>query len=158
MSDLEQAMKQLCEARAEAWGRMARKLPDNHILAVELFRTEQNETLAVFTVVRNGRPVQQVLRADARGANVKAVTPRHRDCKPIKVWPQREIESLRMEAVTLAATTTGGATASGIALGEPPPKHDPEPGIVSLGSVMLPSAFDVGERLASEGQDESTDK
>jgi hypothetical protein len=157
MADLQKAVDQLSEARAEAWGRMAKKLPDHHILAVELFRTERDETLAVFTVVRDGKPVQQVLRADARGTRVRAVIPKNRDCKPVKVWPQREIEGVRFEAMAMELAAAGDVTASGIALGEPPPKQEPEPGIVSLANVMLPSAFDVGERLASEGQGEEQD-
>jgi hypothetical protein len=159
MADMKKVVDQLCEARAKAWEEMAEKLPNNHILAVELFRTERNETLAVFTVVRDGRPVQQILRADERGGNVKAVIPRDRDCKPVKVWPYRMaeglIEAVKMELFTAAAPSTEGVTASGIALGEPPPKREPEPGIVSLANAILPTAFDVGERLASEGQKES---
>lgn len=150
MSDLQKAVDQVRTARWQAWTRMAKKLPDHHVLSVELFRTEEDETLAVFTVVRDGKPVQEVLRANARGTKVKAVVPKHRHCEPIQVWPSYQVEAVRLEPRPLAATSSEDVTADGIALGEPPPKQEPEPGIISLATVMLPSAFDVGERLTTE--------
>jgi hypothetical protein len=153
MSDLQQAVDQVRNARWEAWKRMAKKLPDRHILSVELFRTEQDETLAVFTVVRNGRPVQEVLRANSRGVGVKAVVfkDQHK-CEPIQVWPMHHVEAVKFEA--LAAAPSDDVVANGIPLGEPPPKQDPEPGVISLATVMLPSAFDVGERLTESARTE----
>src|SRR5262249_35015908 len=76
------------QARYAAWQRMAKTLPNHHILAVEMFRTENDHTLAVFTVVRDGEPVQEILRANSRGTDVHAVVPKHQDeCKPIRWWP-----------------------------------------------------------------------
>lgn len=154
MSDLQKAAEQVRNARWETWKRMAKKLRDHHVLAVEMFRTENDETLAVYTLVRNGEPVQEVLRANSRGTRVRAVVPKHHHCEPIKVWPEYHVEAVKFEATAtataLSATSFGEVIADGIPLGEPPPQQDPEPGIVSLASAMMPSAFDVGERLTTE--------
>src|SRR5215813_1188643 len=86
--ELKKAEYEVRQARYEAWKRMAKTLPNHHILAVEMFRTENDHTLAVFTLVRDGEPVQEVLRANSRGTNVHAVVPKNEDeCKPIRWWP-----------------------------------------------------------------------
>ncbi|MGH9889480.1 MAG: hypothetical protein ACREBE_28365, partial [bacterium] len=54
-------------ARMEGWKQLAKQLPDHHILSVELVRTRNDETAAVFTVVRHHQPVQFLVRADSRG-------------------------------------------------------------------------------------------
>lgn len=143
MSELANAMDQVRTARWEGWKRMAAKLPDHHVLSVELFRTEANETLAVFTVVKSGRPVQHILRGNAWGTKVRALVPAHHDGSPIRVGPSHHVEAMLLS--TLATTEDGEAYS--ISLGEPPPKQPPDPGIVALGTVMLASAFDVGEQL-----------
>ncbi len=184
--DLTKAVDLVRDARAAAWARMATKLPDHHILSVELFRTEQDETLAVFTLVRNGRPVQQILRANSRGVDVKAVIPKpgyQGECPPIEVRPKHHVETVTMDQVILqhvealrlehlrlqgeaapglapvAASriappaapppppvAPGDGSANAVALGEPPPKQEPEPGIISVGTAVLPLVFDVAER------------
>src|SRR6185295_795562 len=58
-------------ARLEGWKQLAKQLPNHHILSVELMRTRNDETAAVFTVVRHHQPVQFLVRADSRG-RVKA--------------------------------------------------------------------------------------
>lgn len=60
-------VQQVRLARWDAWRRMAQEMKNHQILAVELLRTEQDETVAVFTVNRNGEPVQFVVRGDSRG-------------------------------------------------------------------------------------------
>jgi hypothetical protein len=180
--DLTKAVELVRNARAEAWARMAKKLPDHHILSVELFRTEQDETLAVFTLVRNGRPVQQVLRANSRGVDVKAVVPNRPNqvgqgpCSPIEVRPNHHVEALTMDQLILQhvealkqealrlqgkaapalaplaappappVAAPGDGSANTVALGEPPPKQEPEPGVISVGTAVLPLVFDVAER------------
>lgn len=143
MSELAKAMAQVRNARWEGWQRMAAKLPDHHILAVELFRTEQRDTLAVFTVVKSGKPVQQIVRADPRGTSPKAVIPNPRDRAPIRVGPSHHVEASLPSALD---TMDDGGEAHSISLGEPPPKQPPDPGIIALGSVLLQSAFDTGEK------------
>ncbi len=149
MSDLTKAVEQVRAARWEAWGQMAGKLQDHHILSIELLRTQQNETLAVFTVVKDRKPVQYVLKGDAAGANLKALVTHH--CPPIKVGPTHQVEALVMAAPTPAAMAPqdGGVTADSIAMGEPPVKQPPPSAIVSLGSSLLPTAFNLGELAAS---------
>jgi len=145
MSDLTKAVDQVRAARWEAWEQMASKLRDHHILSIELLRTQQNETLAVFTVVKDGKPVQYVLRGDSSGANLRALVTHH--CPPIKVGPFHHVEALVMAALT--STSDTGVSADSIAMGEPPPKQPPPPEIVSLGSSLLPTAFNLGEVAAS---------
>jgi len=151
MSDLTKAVEQVRRARWDAWCRMAQTLPNHHVLAVELFRTEEDDTLAIFTLVRNHKVVQEVLRGNARGLGVRAVVPHHHHCDPIEVWPQFQVEAMRLEAAPADPPPDdgggdGGATVDGIALGEPPPKQPPEPGIISTGTAILPTVFDLGER------------
>lgn len=54
-------------AQWEGYRRLAMRLPDHHILAVEAIRTRHDETAAVLTFVRGGEPVQYVVYADAQG-------------------------------------------------------------------------------------------
>jgi len=144
MSDLTKAVEQVRAARWEAWRQMASKLQDHHILSIELLRTQQHETLAVFTVVKDRKPVQYVVKGDALGANLKALVTQH--CPPIKVGPSHHVEALMMTAPTSSTgTDDGGVTADSIAIGEPPPKQTPPAAILSLGSSLLPTAFNLGE-------------
>jgi len=157
MSDLMKAVQQVRDARMELWGRMAANLPNRHILAVEMFRTEDNHTLAVFTLVRNHRVVQEVVRGNSRGLDVKAVVPHHHHCEPVQVWPEFHVEAMRLELAPDDAPPPpppdgeddegdGGVDLNTIALGVPPPKQPPEPGIISTGTAILPTVFDLGER------------
>lgn len=154
MSDLMKAVQQVRDARMEMWSRMAEKLPNRHVLAVEMFRTEDNHTLAVFTLVRHHKVVQEVVRANARGLDVKAVFPSHHRCEPVQVWPEFHVEALHLEAAPPADPPPpppddegdGGVDLNTIALGVPPPKQPPEPGVISTGTAILPTVFDLGER------------
>ena len=163
--ELKKAEEQVRQARYESWKRMAQKLENHHILAVEMFRTEDDHTLAVFTVVRDGEPVQEILRANSRGTDVHAVVPKHEgECKPIRWWPfspfhqveAMSLMSLMAPAAASASGGDGGASPDAIALGEPPPKQDPEPGIVATGTSILPTVFDLGERATGGGSDDTS--
>jgi len=121
-------------ARWEGFKRLARKLPNHHILSVELIRTRHDETAAVFTVVRHHEPVQYVVMGDARG-RVKTYGGEHRAAGAVA----------SMEAITLADGPMNAVDPDIIALGEPPPKEPPPPGIVAVGGGLLAAAFDVGE-------------
>ena len=150
MSDLTKAVELVRAARWEGWKQMASKLQDHHILSIELLRTHDNQTLAVFTVVKDRKPVQYVLRGDSSGANLKALVSQH--CPPIKVGPSHHVEALMMTSPTSSTgTDDGGVTADSIAMGEPPPKQTPPSAIVSLGSSLLPTAFNLGEVAAQAG-------
>ena len=150
MSDLKMAVEQVRAARWEAWGRMASKLRDHHILSIELLRTQQNETLAVFTVVKDRKPVQYVLKGDASGANLKALVTHH--CLPSKLGPSHQVEALMMAApASPMVTQDGDVSADSIAMGEPPPKQDPPLAIVSLGSAVMTTTFNLGEVATQAG-------
>ena len=92
-------------ARWHAWEPLAARLPDGHVLSVELLRSRPDQAFAVFTVVRGHVPVQHV--------------------------------------VGTALDVTGDAAASPnvIALGQPPEKEPPPPGITAQGSSLLSIAF-----------------
>lgn len=60
-------VQQVRQARWEVWRQMAKDMKNHQVLAVELLRTRKDETIAVFTVVRNGEPVQFLVRGDSRG-------------------------------------------------------------------------------------------
>lgn len=60
-------VQQVRLARWEAWRQMAKEMRNHQILAVELLRTRNDETIAVFTVSRNGEPVQFVVKGDSMG-------------------------------------------------------------------------------------------
>lgn len=144
MSDLSKAVDQVRQARWDSWQRMARELPDHHVLAVEMFRVDRNTTVSVFTLVRHGKVVQEVLQGDGRGLNVKPVVPRTAPCAPINLGREFHIDAL-MAPIAPAATTDGGATAYSIAYGDPPPKQPPEPGVIAVGGTGMQNAFDTGE-------------
>jgi hypothetical protein len=130
-------------ARWEGFKRLARRLPNHHILSVELIRTRRDETAAVFTVVRNHVPVQHVVMGDAYGR-----------VKPTNGGPYRTASddtSDQMEVITLAEGPTNAADPDIIALGQLPSMEPPPPGIVAVGAGLLAAAFDVGELIpASE--------
>lgn len=161
MSVSKEQVQQVREARWEEWGRMAKQLPNQHILSIELLRTANNETLAIFTVVKDHQPVQHVLQGDALGGSVKAfVTPRGKQVLAPGLAGAHVTHARAADghapsmaaplAASLAAAITESdapASADSIALGQPPPKQPPSPGIVALGTVMLASAFNLGEQV-----------
>lgn len=146
MSNITQAeVDKVRAARWEAWKRMAREMEDHRILSIELLRTEANDTVAVFTVVRNKEPVQYVLRGDRVGSRVRPMI--SNQPPPPQVKRGRNVDTALMPP--MAATPDDGVSADSIALGEPPPKEPPPPGIVSLGTSLMTTAFDLGEVAAA---------
>ena len=124
-------------AQWEGFKRLAKRLPDHHILAAEMVRTRNDETAAVFTIVRNGEPIQMVVMGDAQG-RVK-----QHDCGP---RPWMMAEPLVMEARAAAVgDDPGDASPDGFTLAGPPPKQPPEPGVVILGTAALALVFGVGD-------------
>jgi hypothetical protein len=147
MSDLKKAVDLVREARWESWRRMAEKLPDHHVLAVEMYRIDRNTTVSIFTLVRHGKVVQEVLQGDGRGLNVRPVAPHQDHCQPLPIGRGFHVESLMMMSAPAASTDDGDPVAASIAYGEPPPKQPTEPGIVASGGVGMANAFDTTELL-----------
>lgn len=143
-------------ARWADWQRMAKELPDHHILSVELLRTHRNETAIVLTVVRNGRLVQYELRADAKGQHPRPViTPRVAtgcDDPEAAEGAAPRVAMLAATAAPAAAAGDEGDVAEFVAVGEPPPKESPQPGVVALGSSLLETTFDLGEHAVDSTQ------
>lgn len=153
MTDLSKAVDLVRQARMDSWQRMAKDLPDHHVLAVEMFRVDRNTTVSIFTLVRHGRVVQEVLQGDGRGLNVKPVAPRREPTTPIHLGRQFHIDAL-MAPLALApvapTATDGGVTPASIAYGEPPPKDAPRPGVIAVGGTGMQNAFDTGEIVTAE--------
>jgi len=122
-------------ARWQGFRRLAKTLPNHHILAVELIRTLNDETIAVFTTVRNGEPVRSVVRGDAHG-RVRSLDWHHAAAVShhAPVHPEPKVVSSG-DAVDPAI----------VALGHPPPEEPVTPGVVAIGGSLLGAAFDVGE-------------
>lgn len=150
-------MDEVRMARWAGWRRLARKLP-NHILSVELLRTERGETAAVFTVARDGKVTQYLVVGDdkgrVKGADHKGF-PNRRD-EDRRRWREecgghrlalRDESGTEMLAFSLVALEDG-VDPNAIALGEPPPKDPPPPGVLSLGAALLTTTFDLGEQVA----------
>jgi len=142
MSDLTKAVDQVRQARAEWWNQMADKLPDHHVLAVEMFRVDRDQTLAVFTLVRNGKVVQEVLRGDGRGLNVQPTVQQQHESLPVHIGRMFHVEAMLLANV---APAPGGGEAYAVAIGEPPPKQPTEPGIIAVGGTGMQNVFDTGE-------------
>lgn len=146
MSDLKKAVDLVREARWESWRRLAETLPDHHVLAVEMYRVDRHTTVSIYTLVRHGKVVQEVLQGDGRGLNVRPVAPHPEHCVPLPMGRQFHVESLMMSA-TATSTDDGDPVAYSIAYGEPPPKQGTEPGIVASGGVNMANTFDTTELL-----------
>jgi hypothetical protein len=143
-------------ARWEGFRRLAKRLPNHHVLSVELLRTRNDETAAVFTIVRDGRPFQTVVMGDANGR----VHPH--DCGP-RQWmldmdardaaaqdaaaQGTEPQAAAMMTAADDAGDTGDAEPDGFAFGGPPPKQPPEPGVIATGTVLLAAAFNLAEQV-----------
>lgn len=125
-------------AEWEGFQQLAKRLPDHHVLGVNLVRTRTNQTAAVFTVVRAGAPIQCVVMGDAHG----------------KLLPDQSVPKLAHapHAPHALAAGDGDPSPDGMALGEPPVKQPVTPGLVALGGVLLASAFDVGEQITADGK------
>lgn len=129
------ASKDLRDFKAAQWEgfkEMAQRFKNHHILGTELVRTANDETIAVITVAYRGEPVQYVVWGDAQG-RVKAQQPKPR--------------THGLAAESHAALAAAGGTPDTFALGEPPVKQPPTPGIVALGAALLASAFGLGEQI-----------
>lgn len=138
MTNEKLAAKELREFKIAQWDgfkEMAQRLKNHHILGTELVRTINDETIAVITVAYRGEPVQYVVWGDAQG-RVKAQQPTKPHLPPL---------THGLAGETRAAATAG--TPDTFALGEPPIKQPPTPGIVALGAALLASAFGLGEQV-----------
>lgn len=145
MSDLTKAVQMVRQARWDSWQRMAQQLPDHHVLAVEMFRVDRDRTVAIFTIVKHGKVVQEVLQGDGRGLNVKPLVPHATQPRlPIDLGRQFQVEALMLPSPD-AATDGDDGSAFTIAVGYPPPKDPPDPGIIAVGGVGLQNSFDTGE-------------
>ena len=111
MSDLSKAVDLVRQARMDSWQRMAKELPDHHVLAVEMFRVDRNTTVSIFTLVRNGRVVQEVLQGDGRGLGVKPVVPRVEQLAPINLGRQFHIDALLVPPPPAAVAVAAAAAA-----------------------------------------------
>src|SRR5882724_3057435 len=129
-------------ARWEGFKQLAKRLPDHHVLSVELVRTEHDETAAVLTIVRDGQPVQYVVMGDAQGR----VKPQQREPDPDK--PRADAQPTPHLAMAAGTSPSGDGSASpaSVALGEPPVKQPPTPGIVAFGSALMTTTFALGEQ------------
>jgi hypothetical protein len=105
-------------------------------LAVELIRTLQDDTVAVFTVVRDGELVKYVVTGDSHG-RVKV-----QDCY------SQQPGSIQQIAHALAAgVAPPSVDPSIVAVGDPPPTQPTQPGIVAVGEALLSVAFNTGEHV-----------
>jgi len=122
-------------ARWEGFKRLAKKLPNRHVLAVELIRTPDDQTVAVFTTVRNGEPIRTIVRGDAHG-RVKPSSDDH--CHA----PDRAA-TMAMDA--RFAPEGEEVDPSIVAIADPPPKQPGTPGIIAVAGNALSGVFDVAE-------------
>ena len=173
-------VQQVRQARWEAWRQMAKDMKNHHVLAVELLRTRKDETIAVFTVVRNGEPVQFVVRGDSRGRLLVGKDDRggehhehhehhhghqdhhhghhdhhheHGDHGEHRGYAVQsaQLEGGQMMAMMALAAAENPADPDFMAVGDPPPKQPPPAGFTAAGGVMLGTAFDVAENLPTNG-------
>jgi hypothetical protein len=126
-------------ARWEGFRRLAKSLPNHRVLALELFRTINDETVAVYTAVRDGEPVRYLLRGDSRG----------------RLLPTREVEPTDDPTCTPRAATAMTASDMQEALdntgidpnmsyGRPPPSVPIPPNLVDSGEAALLNTFGSG--------------
>lgn len=127
-------LRDLKNAQWEGFRRLAAKLPNHHVLAIELTRTFADETAAVFTVVKDREPVRMVVFGDARG-RVKSFDECHKRYEAFAAEARVELQP------------TEGDQSPDFSLAQPPVQQPSTPGIVALASSLLPSAFDVGEHV-----------
>jgi len=64
---LAEKVQRVAAARWDGFKALAAALDNRQLLAVEMVRTQSDETVAVFTTVQNGEPVRTVVRGDAHG-------------------------------------------------------------------------------------------
>lgn len=136
-------------ARWDGFKWLAKQLPNHHVLAVELIRTRNDETAAVFTVVKQHEPVQYVVFGDALG-KVKAHDSRHITTSHEWTAPAVVAKSALTASSPPPTASSPPAAPDYMALGDPPPKQPPPPGIISLAAVLLPASFDMGEQISAK--------
>jgi len=136
-----------------------------------------HEDLEGFTVVRNGEPVQFLVRGDSRGrllvdnADQGGEHHHHHDHHHGHhhghhdhghhehgdhgdrgyAVQSAQLEGGQMMAMMALAATDDPASPDFMAGGDPPPKQPPPPGFTAAGGVMLGTAFDVAENLPTNG-------
>jgi hypothetical protein len=71
---LSKALQDVAIARWEGFRSLAKQLPGRGIAAVELFRTRQDQTVAVFTTVTSGQLIRSVAFGDGCGSFAAAPT------------------------------------------------------------------------------------
>lgn len=124
-------VQHVAAARWEGFKSLAAVIGDDRLLAVEMVRTQSDETVAVFTTVQDGEPVRTVVRGDARGWVLPA-----------------ELDELASDGRARAPAITSALIdgeedvldPSALALGV----HEAEPGTPDIASVagqLLASAF-----------------
>jgi hypothetical protein len=121
------ALRDVLIARWNGFQRLATTQPNHHVLAVELVRALDGETIAAFTIVVNGQPVRYVVAGDARGQ----VTAPSARCASFG----------RPEAVQLAIEAPAAADPAAVAIAEPPPHQPGTPGVIAVGGQLLSAAF-----------------
>ena len=135
-------------ARLQEWERMATRMPKGqHILSVEMLRVGSNQTAIVLTIARDGKVHQFELVADAKGQNPRPVITRRGrvECD----------DPPKLDALTEGPTPLAGgeddSVATDVPLNYPPDKEPSDPGVISLGSSLLETTFDLGEQVAGGG-------
>ena len=122
------ALRDVLVARWKGFQQLATKQPNHHILAVELIRALDGETIAAFTVVKNGEPARYVVAGDTRGR--------------LTVPSAHCVLSGKTEAAFWRASELPDvADPAAIALEEPPVKEPGRPGIIAAGGQLLSAAF-----------------
>jgi hypothetical protein len=129
------AVHDVVVARWEGFKRLAKTLPDRHVLAVELFRTPADETIAVFITVHNGEPVRTVVTGDARGQ--------------LSSQAQAAGQPFRAPASLAAAVSGGAVNPASMALGQSLSQQAPTPEMIDVGRGLLGAAFNVAAEQAS---------
>lgn len=128
-------VRDVVAARWEGFKRLAKTLPDRQILAVELFRTPADETIAVLVTVRNGEPVRTVITGDARGQ--------------LSSHAPASNESFTAPAWLTAAVNGDAANPVSMALGQTVLQQAPTQEMLDIGRGLLGAAFNVAAELAS---------
>ena len=130
-----QAQTDVSVARWRGFQRLADRESAHQILAVELFRTLDDQTAAVFTLSKNRRPARYVATGDGSGKLGSTSCSAQNDAMNAGAAPSN----------ALSAADGSAADPGIVALGHPPPEEPVTPGIVAVSSVLLGAAFDVGE-------------
>jgi hypothetical protein len=143
--------EQVDQVRQSWWAGMvelAQKLPNHQVLSVEMLRTPNDETVAVLTVVKDQRPVQYIVRGDARG-RVKSQTGEVAHGKHHCAAVGHQAMALMAPA---GSAPTNAADPNLMAISEPPPKQPPTPGVIDLGGALMSVGFGVGDPVKTDAK------